>query len=207
MTRSKFDLIKEAFIEEMWGTEVLLSEKVVRGAFSDQVDLKAIIDDLLEAPLPSMILSMPEMETEIEAEADTIPETKLSLGMLIDTAKKAPTLGTYIRIKAHRSNRITYRAALFEQGQISRDYWSRLLNDEVRASKEKLLRVAVLLELNLEEAEEMLEHVGYSLSTTIPRDIVVAYCLREQHYDFVVIEQLLADHHIQSLFNDRRVGL
>jgi hypothetical protein len=119
-------------------------------------------------------------------------------------AKKSQTLGVYIREKAFRCDMVTYRPALFEQGQISRDYWSKLLNDEVRASKEKLLRVAVLLRLSAEEAEEMLSKAGYSISQAILRDVVVEYCLSQQYYDFVVIEQLLADHMIQSLFNDRR---
>ena len=87
---------------------------------------------------------------------------------------------------------------------MSRDYWSKLLNDEVKASKEKLLRVAILLELDAEEAEEMMKLAGYSLSAKILRDVVVMYCLRKELYDFVVIEQLLEDHEVQSLFNDRR---
>lgn len=123
---------------------------------------------------------------------------------LITNAKKSKTLGAYIREKAHLRNMLTYRPALFGQGQISRDYWSRLLNDEMKASKEKLLRVAVLLKLNVEETEKLLDKAGYSLSDSVPRDVVVQFCIQRECYDFTVIEKLLADHEIQSLFNDRK---
>jgi hypothetical protein len=164
-----------------------------------------------EEPLPSAFPDAPStpspsaspFKKRFSAPAPVI-RTKLQLGELIENAKHSPSLGVYIREKAHRCDKVTYRSALFEQGQISRDYWSKLLNDEIRASKEKLLRVAVLLQLNAEEAEEMLNIAGYSLSQANLRDVVVEYCLRQQYYDFVVIEQLLADHLIQSLFNDRR---
>ncbi|TLS54108.1 hypothetical protein FE782_01825 [Paenibacillus antri] len=132
------------------------------------------------------------------------PPPELQLDDLLNQAKASGTLGTYIRQLALSRDMLTYRAARFESGQISRDYWSRLLNDEVNASKEKLLRVAVLLQLSCEEAEEMLEKAGYSLSPTILRDVIVGYCLQRRIYDFAEIEETLADREVQSLFNDRK---
>ncbi|WP_309119919.1 ornithine carbamoyltransferase [Paenibacillus sp.] len=50
----------------------------------------------------------------------------------------------------------------------------------------------------------MLEKAGYSLSPTILRDVIVGYCLQRGVYDFVEIEETLADRDVQSLINDRR---
>jgi len=191
MSRLDFDKIKQAFIADTFGDDKL---HVLESA--DHYDL-----ELIGFPLPPAeahgIASAPAPETELLRRSARLPD-------LLDQAKQAASLGAYIRKVAHRIDMVSYRPASFEQGQISRDYWSKLLNDEIKPSKEKLLRVAVLLKLDNEALEEMLARGGYALSPTDLRDVVVSYCLREQLYDFVLIEQLLADHDIQSLFNDRR---
>ncbi|MFC5530657.1 hypothetical protein [Cohnella yongneupensis] len=186
MSQLTFDIIKEAFLAELRG-EVQVTSDILFEA------------EAIGFPMPSDSRAAPHAtsDTHFYRRASRLPD-------LIDQAKQSATLGAYIRRKAHQSDKVTYRAAAFEQGQISRDYWSKLLNDEIKPSKEKMLRVAVLLKLNNEESEEMLAKAGYAMSPTDLRDVVVSYCLREGHYDFVVIEQLLADHEIQSLFNDRK---
>lgn len=141
-----------------------------------------------------------------DQEIESVAQRSPSLDELLDQAKKEKPLGAYLREKAFRCQMSTYQPALFQQAQISRDYWSRLLNHEVNPSKEKLLRVAVLLKLSLEEAEELLDKAGYALSQSILRDVIVAYCLRTKTYDFAAIEALLEDHEVQSLFNDRRMA-
>jgi hypothetical protein len=189
MSPIDYEKIKEAFIAATFGI----------GA-----EIQANSSDLL---YETDVFYAP-IKTSLPSDAQAAPSEasyqRLRLPDLLDRAKQKPTLGAYIRNKAFQGDMVTYRPASFEQGQISRDYWSKLLNDEIKPSKEKLLRVAVLLQLGSDELEEMLTKAGYALSPTDLRDVVVSYCLSEGHYDFVVIEQLLADHDIQSLFNDRR---
>ena len=191
----------------------------------DRTELKqSFIDYLLREHIfveesPDILLSSAheyDLLEEIEPDAEEIlhkllesppvaaPAAPEPLEELLEKAKKSASLGTYLRKKAHQRGMVTYKAALFEQGQISRDYWSRLLNDDINPSKEKLLRVAILLRLSREEADDMLDKAGYALSPTILRDVIVGYCLDQHIYDFAAIEELLADHDIQSLFNDRR---
>jgi len=186
--------LKETFLhylvhEHVFPVEVfeILSYRSIR-ELPDFGDAE-IDSDVAAAPLPPQA-SLPEIE----------------LDDLVGTAKASGTLGMYIRQLAHTRDMVSYRAALFESGQISRDYWSRLLNDEVNASKNKLLRVAVLLKLSREEAVDLLVKAGYSLSPMILRDVIVGYCLLRGIYDFAAIEDLLADRDVQSLFNDRRGG-
>jgi hypothetical protein len=187
--RVKMDFIADTFGVAALGDAIIVAETIEEYHESDIENHPP-----LAAPMPVRAAKFSEANAEALVDLDD----------LLKTAKQLPSLGAYIWEKAHRLDRVRYRPALHEQGQISRDYWSKLLNDEVKASKEKLLRVAVLLELNVEEAEEMLELAGYSISPKILRDVVVMYCLRRELYDFVVIEQLLEDHEVQSLFNDRR---
>ncbi len=178
MEERDYERIREAFIADAFGTGDTLY--------------------VVGAPLPSFSARRTPSTDEVHH------YRRARLPELIDQAKKTASLGAYLRGQAHRAGLASYRATSFEQGQISRDYWSKLLNDEIKPSKEKLLRVAVLLRLNGEQLDEMLEKAGYALSPTDLRDVVVSYCIRERHYDFAVIERLLADHEIRSLFNDRR---
>jgi hypothetical protein len=187
MFQNEYLRIRKAFIEDMFGGIVLSKSKVM---LADMIVQES--DAIQHSMIPPMARPAPEIQS------------KKQLVYLLGNAKQSPLLGAYIREKAHRCDMVTFRPALFEQGQISRDYWSKLLNDEIRASKEKLLRVAVLLQLSVVEAEEMLDKAGYSMSPAILRDVVVEYCLEHRYNDFNVIEQMLADHEIQSLFNDRR---
>ncbi len=187
--------VKMDFIAHTFGAAALGDAMIVAEAIEDYRESEIAHHAPLAAPVPVRAAKF---------SAANAVDAQVNLDELLETAKQLPSLGAYIREKAHRLDRVRYRPALHEQGQISRDYWSKLLNDEVKASKEKLLRVAVLLELDVEEAEEMLELAGYSISPKIPRDVVVMYCLGRELYDFVVIEQLLEDHEVQSLFNDRR---
>jgi len=182
---------KEAFLhylahEHVFPGAELLSYRVME-ALPDYAEAETDYDDVAAMPLPAQA-----------------PPPEIELDDLLGRAKASGTLGSYIRQLAHARDMLSYRAALFESGQISRDYWSRLLNDEVNPSKEKLLRVAVLLKLDREEAEDLLEKAGYSLSPTILRDVIVGFCLQRGKYDFAEIEALLADRDVQSLFNDRR---
>jgi hypothetical protein len=190
MFQNEYLRIRKAFIEDVFGGIVLSKSKVMLA------DLIAEESDAIQDALPSMIPHMARPAPQIQSNKQLVD--------LLGIAKQSPSLGAYIREKAHRCEMVTYRPAVFEQGQISRDYWSKLLNDEIRASKEKLLRVAVLLQLSVVEAEEMLDKAGYSMSPAILRDVVVEYCLEHRYYDFIGIEKMLADHEIQSLFNDRR---
>ncbi|MBO9596242.1 MAG: hypothetical protein J7559_00235 [Cohnella sp.] len=192
MSRLDFDKIKQAFIAETFGDGAAERLESANG-----YDL-----DLIGYPLPPA----ESQRTASRAAPEAMMRRSARLPDLLDQAKQAASLGAYIRKAAHRRDMVSYRPASFEQGQISRDYWSKLLNDEIKPSKEKLLRVAVLLKMGNEDLEELLARAGYAMSPTDLRDVVVAYCLRESLYDFVVIERLLADHDIQSLFNDRRSG-
>jgi len=183
--------LKDAFLRYLQDEHIFpggASETLVSRVMEAIPDYAAADDDAESAMAPPASAPMPE----------------LPLDELLSQAKASGTLGMYIRRLALARDMLTYRAARFEAGQISRDYWSRLLNDEVNASKEKLLRVAVLLRLDYEEAEDMLEKAGFAFSPANLRDVVVGYCLQRRLYDFAEIEALLADREVQSLFNDRK---
>ncbi|MCF6093905.1 hypothetical protein L1765_07965 [Microaerobacter geothermalis] len=116
------------------------------------------------------------------------------------TAQNTLSLGKYIRKLAADKGRFHYNEAFFGQAQITRQYWSKLLNDKYeRPSKEVILRIAILFRCDLKQTHELLAKAGYTFSDCDLRDQIVLGCIELGVYDFADIEELLEDEGL-SLF-------
>jgi len=116
------------------------------------------------------------------------------------TAQNTFSLGKYIRKLAADKGRFHYNEAFFGQAQITRQYWSKLLNDKYeRPSKEVILRIAILFRCDLKQTHELLAKAGYTFSDCDLRDQIVLSCIEFGVYDFADIEELLEDEGL-SLF-------
>ena len=118
----------------------------------------------------------------------------------LKTAQNTLSLGKYIRKLAADKGRFHYNEAFFGQAQITRQYWSKLLNDKYeRPSKEVILRIAILFRCDLKQTHELLAKAGYAFSDCDLRDQIVLSCIEFGVYDFADIEELLEDEGL-SLF-------
>jgi O-acetyl-ADP-ribose deacetylase (regulator of RNase III)/transcriptional regulator with XRE-family HTH domain len=97
-------------------------------------------------------------------------------------------------IKKGLKNSEVYAAA-----NITKQYFSKLLNDQVNPSKEKILALAVGLKLNIMEAEKLLEHAGYAFSPISPTDQVVKYFITHKDYNAMKIDIVLFDYGLDPL--------
>ena len=59
--------------------------------------------------------------------------------------------------------------------------------------------MAIALELDIEEARELLNKAGYSLSKSILFDQIIEYCLHEGIYDIYEVNQLLFQYEQSTL--------
>ena len=85
------------------------------------------------------------------------------------------------------SNPEFYKAAF-----IDRKLFSAMMNNpNYRPSKETAAACCFGLKLSLEEANEILDAAGYSLSMSIQWDRAVYYCLKEGIYDLDDVNELL----------------
>jgi len=118
------------------------------------------------------------------------------------TAQNTLSLGKYIRKLAADKGRFHYNEAFFGQAQITRQYWSKLLNDKYeRPSKEVILRIAILFRCDLKQTHELLAKAGYTFSDCDLRDQIVLGCIELGVYDFADIEELLEEGGLESLFS------
>lgn len=91
---------------------------------------------------------------------------------------------------------------VYSAANISKQYFSKLLNDKVNPSKDKVLALAVGLRLNMDEAIDFLRLAGYALSPISQTDAVVGYFLENHDYNVMKIDIVLFDYGLDPLSNE-----
>ena len=92
----------------------------------------------------------------------------------------------YINIRGWRDSKV-YKAA-----RMDRRLFSKIMSDrEYKPSKDTALSLVIGLELNLEQASDMLSRAGYTLSHSSKRDVIIEYFIREGIYNIADINDVL----------------
>ena len=80
----------------------------------------------------------------------------------------------------------------YKKARIDRRMFSKIRSKkDYMPSKKTLLAFVIALELNLDEANELLKHGGYYLSNTRKDDIIIEFFLKRKCYDFDSINEAL----------------
>lgn len=88
---------------------------------------------------------------------------------------------------------------VYSAANISKQYFSKLLKDQVKPSKEKMLALAVGLRLNLDETIDFLQFAGYALSPISQTDQIVQYFIEKEKYSVMEIDVVLFDYGLDPL--------
>ena len=88
---------------------------------------------------------------------------------------------------------------VYAAANMSKQYFSKLLNDKVKPSKEKMLALAVGLRLNMDETVDFLRLAGYAMSPISQTDAVVEYFIRKQEYNVMQIDIVLYEYGLDPL--------
>ncbi|WP_029319812.1 macro domain-containing protein [Butyrivibrio sp. AE3004] len=88
---------------------------------------------------------------------------------------------------------------VYAAANMSKQYFSKLLNDKVKPSKEKMLALAVGLRLNMDETVDFLRLAGYAMSPISQTDAVVEYFIRKQEYNVMQIDVVLYEYGLDPI--------
>lgn len=88
---------------------------------------------------------------------------------------------------------------VYATANISKQYFSKLLNGNIKPSKEKMLALAVGLKLNSDEMTDFLRFAGYAISPISQTDMVVEYFIRHKDYNVIKIDIVLYDLGLEPL--------
>ena|SRR5690625_222309 len=85
---------------------------------------------------------------------------------------------------------------------INRAYWHKVTNGKIHPSKKKLLTLAIILKLNLEETEKLLRVAGYSLARELTTyESIFGYFIEKQIYRFTEIDEVLDYYGEKTVFS------
>ena len=90
---------------------------------------------------------------------------------------------------------------VYAAANISKQYFSKLIKGQVKPSKEKVLALAVGLQLNMDETVDFLKLAGYALSPISQTDAVVEYFIEHEDYNVLKIDIVLFDYGLNPLSN------
>lgn len=116
-------------------------------------------------------------------------EPKHDLNFYVETADDpfCQYLQQLINKKGYKNSQV------YKKANLTKQYFSKLMNGQVNPTKEKLLSISIALELNMDETKDMLMMAGYAMSPCNKVDLVVAYFIRRRIYNMFDIEIALDD--------------
>ena len=80
----------------------------------------------------------------------------------------------------------------YKKANVSKQTWYKIMNEaNYKPSKNTVLSFAIALELSLEETDDLLATVGFTLSPSIKFDVIIEYFLINQVYDIFTINEVL----------------
>jgi hypothetical protein len=122
-----------------------------------------------------------------------------------EKSKKAKSVGQYLEKMITDRGIYSVRDDTFGDASINKAYWSNLINDKVtKHDKDKLIRIAISLKLNLLETMQLLHKAGFTLCEENGKDNVIIFCIEEGVYDLHDVEELLEEKSQRTLFSNVR---
>ncbi len=88
---------------------------------------------------------------------------------------------------------------LYDKANISRQYWSKLINKERQPSLETTLKIVFALKLTNQECKYLLKKAGYTLASSSTYALIIRYCIENKIYDLNKVNDLLEEHGFKAI--------
>lgn len=89
---------------------------------------------------------------------------------------------------------------LYKKAMIDRRHFSKIRsNSDYRPGKNTAIALVLALELDIEEADNLLSTAGYSLSDSDTFDLVIQFCLEKKIYDINTVNEALHHYSLKPL--------
>lgn len=181
------EFIDNDYVEEKLQIEYLCDERV------ECLDPRSARRNRVASVKPSMARE--------EIKAFAAPKTgkpthKLEYYMQQDVGSFGEYLQQMINKKGMKNSEV-YTAA-----NLTKQYFSKIINGKVTPSKNKILSLAVALHLNMDETIDFLRMSGYAFTPFSKVDRVFEYFIRKEEYNIFKIDIVLFDAGLPTLSND-----
>ena len=80
----------------------------------------------------------------------------------------------------------------YKKANVSKQTWYKIMNEkDYKPSKNTVISFAIALELTLDEAQQLLSTVGFTLSKSSKFDVIIEYFLKKREYNIFTINETL----------------
>ena len=88
---------------------------------------------------------------------------------------------------------------LYDKANISRQYWSKIINKERQPSLETVLKIVFALKLQNHECKYLLKKAGYTLASSSTYALIIRYCIENKIYDLNKVNDLLEEYGFKAI--------
>ena len=88
---------------------------------------------------------------------------------------------------------------LYDKANISRQHWSKIINEEIQPSLETVLKLVFALRLNNYECKYLLKKAGYTLASSSTYALVIRYSIENKIYDLNKVNNLLEEYGFKAI--------
>lgn len=88
---------------------------------------------------------------------------------------------------------------LYDKANISRQHWSKIINEEIQPSLETVLKLVFALKLNNHECKYLLKKAGYTLSSASTYSLIIRYCIEHKIYDLNKVNDYLEEYGFKTV--------
>lgn len=140
--------------------------------------------DYVKSRLAEPFLESPSIEM-------MLPDAAINLEMedFINTNRKPSFREVLFKMIDERGFR---DSEIYKKAGIDRRHFSKIrTNPKYRVSKNTAIALAIALELDIDETEDLLNSAGYSLSDSETFDLVIQFCIEKKIYNLDAINEAL----------------
>ena len=88
---------------------------------------------------------------------------------------------------------------VYKAANIDRKLFSKIRHDDYHPSRKTAIALVLALRLSPDIAKDLLSLAGYALSSTSKADVIIEFCLENQLYDLITVNELLQEYTGQTL--------
>ena len=94
---------------------------------------------------------------------------------------------------------------VYKKAGLSRSQWGNYKNSDTVPNKQNAIAIALAMRLDVQETEELLNRIGFTLSRSSKWDCVIKACINNCYYDLIDVNMVLSANNLEPLFKVRNV--
>lgn len=160
-------------------------------------------EDYHENPYPSGTVRKRPAKAKVKTQLSGLPQKPISLDDFLSKLEKRNNASSTVfwkKLVWHLDQTGKRDSEIYKKVRISRQTFSKFKKKDYHPSKETVVAMAIGLELDLQQTQELLGTVGYSLHPEDKFDDVIRYCIEEKMYDPITIDIALCFAEQKTMF-------